>query len=353
MDRSRQFLKDICESIGPSGYEQDTARLWRDYLKDIAELDSDVNGNMIAILNKGAEYKVMLAGHIDEIGFMVRYIDKDGFLYFSPIGGIDPSLVLGQRVKIKGAGGEVAGVVGRKPIHLMERDELGKAVKWENLYIDIGVSSKAEAETMVMIGDVAVPWVEFWEIGKDRIVSKALDDRAGAYVVARVIELLSERKDELNVAVFGVATVQEEIGLRGAKTSSYQINPQVGIAIDVTFATDYPLIEKKKTGEIRLGAGPVIARGPNINPKLFNKLVSIAEDKGITYQIEGIPRATGTDANSIQITRSGICTGLVSVPLRYMHSPVEMASFSDLEATAILLAEFILSLTGQEDWRVC
>ncbi len=344
------FLKALCIEAGPSGYEADVSRIWADYVKSFASITTDVHGNTIAVLNPAAERKIMLSGHIDEIGFMIRYIDKDGFLYFGPIGGIDTNLIPGQRVKIKTGRGIVKGVIGKKPIHLMEREELSKCAKIDSLYIDIGARNKDEALSMVSIGDVAVPYVEFWQIENNRIVSKALDDRAGAYVVARILESLKDR--EIKVAVYGVASVQEEIGLRGARTSAYGIDPDIGIAIDVTFATDHPGVDEKKIGEIKLGKGPVIARGPNINPVLFEAVKRVADEKQIPYQVEGIPRATGTDANSIQITRSGVCTGLISIPLRYMHTPVEMVDFTDLENTVRILAEFIAGLDGSEDWRV-
>ncbi len=343
----KEFLKSLCEAVGPSGREMEPIGIWRDYVSRFAEVKVDVHGNAIGILNPGSKVRVMISGHIDEIGFMIRYIDKDGFLYFSPIGGIDPNLVPGQRVKIRTRQGVVKGVIGKKPIHLMEREELQKCAKMDTLFIDIGVRDKESAQKLVEIGDVAVPWVEFWEMG-EHVVSKALDDRSGSYVVARVLELLKDR--ELNVSVYGVATVQEEIGLRGAKTSAFGIDPTIGIAVDVTFASDHPGVDEKKVGEIKLGSGPVIARGPNISPKLFERVREIAKQNQIPFQIEAIPRATGTDANPIQVTRSGVVAGLVSIPLRYMHTPVEMANFTDIENTAMLLAEFISALSGKEDW---
>ena len=344
-----KFLEDLCSAVGPSGYEEEAVSIWKEYVSRFAEVRGDVHGNAIACVNPGREVKVLITGHIDEIGFMIRYVDENGFLYFSPIGGIDPNLVPGQRVKIKTANGFIKGVIGKKPIHLMEREELQKCAKIDTLFIDIGAENKESALKMVEIGDVAVPWVEFWEVN-ERVVSKALDDRSGAYVVARVLEVLSER--DLNVSVYGVATVQEEIGLRGAKTSAFGIDPQVGIAVDVTFATDYPGVEKKKVGEVTLGKGPVIARGPNISPIVFKRLKEVAELQEIPYQVEGIPRATGTDANSIQLTRAGVATGLVSIPLRYMHTPVEMADFRDLENCVRLIADFVSAISGEEDWTL-
>ncbi len=343
----KDFLRSLCEAVGPSGREVDPVVIWREYVSQFAEVKVDLHGNAIGLVNPNCDVRVMISGHIDEIGFMITYIDKDGFLYFSPVGGVDPNLVPGQRVKIRTRSGLVRGVIGKKPIHLMEREELQKCEKIENLFIDVGIRDRDRVKSLVEIGDVAVPWVEFWEMG-ECIVSKALDDRSGAYVVARVLEELSKKK--LNVSVYGVASVQEEIGLRGARTSAFGIDPTIGIAVDVTFATDYPGIEKKKIGEINLGSGPVIARGPNVNPKLFERIKKTAEENSIPYQIEAIPRATGTDANPIQLTRSGVATGLISIPLRYMHTPVETVNFNDIELTVKLLVEFISGLTGNEDW---
>ncbi len=343
----KELLKALCEAVGPSGAEAEPISIWRDYVSRFAEVKTDLHGNAIAVLNPGCKVRVMISGHIDEIGFMIRYVDKDGFLYFSPVGGVDPNLIPGQRVKIRTKNGVVKGVIGKKPIHLLKKEELSKCPEVESLFIDIGVGSKEDALKVVEIGDIAVPWVEFWEV-QGKVVSKALDDRSGAYVTARVLEMLSQRS--LSVTVYGVASVQEEIGLRGAKTSAFGIDPTVGIAVDVTFASDYPGMDEKKVGEIKLGKGPVIARGPNVNPKLFERLREVADLKGIPCQVEAIPRATGTDANSIQLTRSGVATGLVSIPLRYMHTPVEMAEFADIERTAELIAELVADLSGEEDW---
>lgn len=250
-------------------------------------------------------------------------------------------LVSGQRVKIKTKNGNILGVIGKKPIHLLEEEERKRIDKINDLWIDIGAESEAEAKAMVDIGDVAVIDAGFGTLCSDRIVGRGLDDKAGVFVVAEVLKSIS--KENFDACLFGVATVQEEIGLRGAKTSAYGISPDIGIAIDVTFATDFPTMDKKKTGDIKIGSGPVIARGPNINSKIFDLLVSAAKEKNIPYQIEAIPRATGTDANVIQLTKSGVATGLVSIPLRYMHTPVEVISLKDLENTITLLKQFILN----------
>ncbi len=338
---SLQFLKKLIGTISPSGFEEEAVNLWKKEVEEFAEkTEIDINGNGIAILNEGREPKIMLAGHVDEVGFMAKFIDKDGYIYFSTIGGVDPHLIPGQRVRIKTKSGEILGVIGKKPIHLLEEEEKKKISKIEELWIDIGAKTEEEAKSKVCIGDVAVCNVGFDTLNSDRIVARGFDDKAGVFIITELLKSLSKKR--FDASLYGVVTVQEEIGLRGAKTSAYGISPDIGIAIDVAFATDFPTINKKKTGDVKIGNGPVIARGPNINPKIFDLLLNIAKKENIPYQIEAIPKATGTDANVIQLTKSGVAAGLVSIPLRYMHTPVEVVSIKDLENTSNLLESFIL-----------
>ena len=340
---SLDFLKGLMETISPSGFEEEASKLWRERTKKfVGEIKSDIHGNSIAILDGDKRMKVMLAGHIDEVGYMVKYIDKDGYLYFSTIGGIDLHLVPGERLWLKTKKGKILGVIGKKPVHLLEDEEKKKVCKIEELWIDIGVKDAKEAKAILDIGDPAVPAVGFERLRNDLVVARGFDDKAGAFVVSEVLRLLS--KEKIKTSVYGVATVQEEIGLRGAKTSAYGISPDIGIAIDVTFATDFPGMDKRKVADINIGGGPVIARGPNINPRIFNLLVDVAKKEGIPYQVEAISRGTATDANVIQLTKAGVATGLVSIPLRYMHTPVELISLKDLENTSRLLKAFILNL---------
>lgn len=346
---SVEFFKNLSNSFSPSGFEEDAMKVWKQRTKSfVDEVKTDVHGNSIGVLNKDGSPKVMLAGHIDEIGYMVKYIDKEGFIYFSTIGGIDLHLVPGERVWIKTKKGIVLGVIGKKPIHLIEREEREKVAKIDQLWIDIGAKNEKEVRSKVSTGDPAVPAVGFEVLNGNMVVGRGFDDKAGAFVVSETLRLLSSKKPK--ASVFGTATVQEEIGLRGAKTSAYGISPDVGIAIDVTFATDFPSVEKKRVGDIKMGEGPVIARGPNINPKVFNLLVKTAKEEKIPYQIEGAPRATGTDANVIQLTKAGVATGLVSIPNRYMHTPVELVNLKDLENIAKLLCSFILRLNKKSDF---
>ena len=343
MDKeSFKFLKDLVESVSPSGYEEEAAILWKDYVSRFTEkVRVDIHGNVIASVGGGGP-KVMLCGHIDEIGYMVKYIDDNGYLYFSSIGGIDTALLGGRKVIIKTSKGRVIGVIGKKAIHLQTKEEASKSLKTSDFWIDIGAKDKKQAQEMVKIGDVAVPYVQLSELHNNLISSKSLDDKTGAFVSAEALKRLS--KEKLPAEVFSVATVQEEIGLRGARTSAFGISPEIGIAIDVTFATDHPGGEKKRVGDIALGKGPVLAKGPNINPKVFSLLQNAAEAKRIPYQIEAISSATGTDANVIQLTKSGVAAALISIPCRYMHTPAEVVSTEDMDNAVALIAEFVSSL---------
>jgi endoglucanase len=291
---------------------------------------------------------VMLAGHIDEIGFMVTYVTEDGYCAFAPIGGHDPQILPGARVHVHTKEGPLLGVLGRLPIHLLEEDDRKKVVKMDRMFIDLGMSAD-EVKKRVRIGDPVTYGVGLERLGDTMAVSRAFDDKMGAFVAAEVLRLVKEAggaKGDLIAA----ATVQEEIGLRGGTTSAYSQDPVVGIAIEVTHATDYLDVDKRKFGEIVCGKGPAISRGANINPKVFELLCEAAEAEKVPYQVEGAPRGTGTDANAIQISRGGKAAGLVSVPLRYMHTPTEVLSLEDVENAARLLAAFVLRLEPGTDF---
>ena len=341
------FLKAIEETPSVSGFEQPVGQIIRKYVKPFADdVRTDVHGNTIVSLNPSGKPRVMLAGHYDQIGLMVRYITDEGFIYFSAVGGIDATVLPGSAVTIHTRNGPVAGVIGRKPFHLMKPEERGQGkVEFTDLWIDIGVPNKAEALKKVAIADPVTYRLGLERLGEDLITSPGLDDKVGAFVVMETLRLLAERKPKC--AAFGVATVQEEIGLRGARTSCYDLDPLVGIAVDVTHATDNPGADKRMAGECALGKGPVIDRGPNINPVLGNLLIDTAEKKKIPYQIGAAPGATGTDANAIQISRSGVAAALVSIPNRYMHTQVEVVSLTDLENCAKLLAETLARIDAK------
>jgi tetrahedral aminopeptidase len=291
---------------------------------------------------------VMLAGHCDQIGLIVQYIDSDGFLYIQSIGGWDPQILVGQRMTVWADGGPIAGVIGKKPIHLLTDEERKQVPKFKDLWLDIGAKNKEEAEGLARVGDPVTVELAYRELRNDRAISSAMDDKCGMWVVMEALRRIDAAK--LGWAVYGVSTVQEEVGLRGARTSAFGIDPHVGVAVDVTHATDCPTIEKKEEGDIGLGKGPVIERGPNMNPKVVRRLFEIAKAHEIPVQVSASGKATGTDANSIQVSRAGVATGLVSIPNRYMHSPVEMISLEDIDQAANLLARFCESLTGEEDF---
>lgn len=352
MEKERvEFLRRCMETVCPSGFEEEISHVWRKEADRFAERTwADSHGNSFAVVNEGGTPRVMLAGHADEIGLMITYIDDNGYLSFAGIGGWDPQVLPGQRVWIQGMTGPILGVIGRKPIHLLEEEERKKVVKIEDLWIDIGAKDKEDVASLVEIGDPAVLDYSFAELRNDLVVSRGFDDRVGAFLVLEAARLVAAMNPK--ASVYAVATVQEEVGLRGARTSAFGIDPQVGIAVDVGFATDTPGMdkEKKKVGEVTMGKGPIIARGPNINPKLFKLFVETAKEKKIPYQIEGAPRGTGTDANAIQLCRAGVATGLISVPNRYMHSPCEIVHLGDLENIARLIAHTVVRIDERTDF---
>jgi len=350
IDSAREFFKDILETPSPSGYEQPVQQIVRNYAKDFADrIDSDSHGNLIAVKNPDAPLRVMFAGHCDQIGLIVQFIDENGFLYIQPIGGWDPQQLIGQRLTVWTTDGPVKGVIARKPIHLLTEEERKQVPKIKDLWIDIGAASRDDAVKKVRVGDPVTFCLSLEMLSEDLANSPGMDDKTGLWVVIEALRRTTT--DQLSCAVYSVSTVQEEIGLRGARTSAYGINPQIGIAVDVTHATDCPTVDKKSEGEVDLGGGPVITRGPNCNPRIVDRLVDVAKQQGIDYQLAAIGRATPTDANSLQVTRSGVATGLVSIPNRYMHSAVETISLADIDQAANLLAGFALSIRPDETFN--
>jgi len=347
--QSHEFLRRILSIPSPSGFEAEAQRAFLDYVGPFAdEVKTDVHGNAIGVLNPKGSVRVMLAGHADQVGLMVRYISDNGFLYFDQIGGLDPMLLPGQRVVVHTPSGARKGVIGRKPIHLMETEDRNKIPKMREMWIDIGAENKKNAQKLVSVGDPVTFDVAVCELAGGNTISAGFDDKAGVFVIAEALRLLAARR--VKAAVYAVATVQEEVGLRGARTSCFGIDPQVGIAVDVTFASDQPEVEKKAVGDIRLGAGPVIEKGPNFNPVLVERLISAAKRKKIPHQIGAAARPPGTDANAMQISRAGVATALVSVPNRYMHTVVEMVRLSDMEHCAQLIAETVAGLDKDVDF---
>ncbi len=342
------FLKQLLSTPGPSGDEEAAARVWRADARAFADsVYADVSGNSYAVL-EGPGPRVLLAGHIDEIGVMVTHIDDQGFLFFGAIGGWDAQVLVGQRVRLLGLGGELIGVIGKKPIHLLKSEDRSRASTLEQLWIDIGVASRDEALAHVRVGTVGVIDAPLYELPGRRLVSRSLDDRVGAFVVLEALRLLSQDRPQAHVAA--VATAQEEITFAGAMTAAYSFDPQVAIAVDVTFATDHPDSDKRQHGDVRLGGGPVLSRGSANSPLVFRRLVEVAEREQIAYALQMSPRYSGTDADAIHKARGGIATGVVSLPTRYLHSPNEMVSLDDVTQAARLIAAFVRSIAGEGEF---
>ena len=341
--QSQDFLKRILTTPSVTGFEEPVQGVVRDYVASFADsVRTDIHGNVIAARNSDAPFRVMLAGHCDQIGLIVNYIDKEGFIYVLTVGGWDIQNLVGVRVKIWSGNGPIDGIIGKKPIHLMDDEDRKKVPKIRDIWIDIGAKDQEEAAQMVSVGDPITVELEYRDLRNNMIAAPATDDKAGVWVVMEALRRMDAAK--LNVGVFAVSTVQEEIGVRGAITSAFGIDPHVGIATDVTFATDCPTVEKKENGDVKLGGGPVLTRGPNITTKLANALVEVAKQHEIPVQIVAEGKVTGTDARAIQVNRSGVATALISIPNRYMHTPVEMISLLDIDHAADLMARYCESI---------
>ncbi len=348
-DASYEFFKRLLSTPGPSGYEGAAAEAWREEARRFAEVRGDRMGNSLATIGAGGAPRVMLAGHIDEIGVIVTHIDEGGRLRFTGIGGWDPQVLVGQRVRLRTQGGEVVGVIGKKAIHLMEPEERKKASQIKGLWIDIGAKDAEEAKGMVRVGDSGVLDQPLVELPNGRVVSRSVDNRMGAFVVLEALRLLSE-EEGLAAEVIAVACVQEEIGLYGARGAAFGLDPHAAVAVDVTHATDTPGISKDENGDHELGSGPVLARASNLSPLVSDGLIAAAEAAEIPYTLQADSRSTGTDADAIQFQRAGIATGLVSCPNRYMHSPNEMVAVEDVENCARVIAAYIKGLDADTDF---
>ena len=349
---SLTFLKTLLDTPGPSAFEAAPARVWRTEAERFAgSVRADVAGNSFATLNGDGRPRVMFAGHIDEIGIMVSHIDDDGYISFDTIGGWDHQVFVGQRVQMLGREGPVAGVVGKKAIHLMEKDDREKVSKVEELWIDIGAAGRAEAERRLRIGDPGVLAAGVLEFPNGRLVSRCIDNRIGAFVVLEALRQLADGPRPA-ASVTAVATTREEIAATGggARSSAATLEPDVAIVVDVTHATDYPGIDKRRHGDYRLGGGPVLSRGASVSEIVFERLAEAADAEGIPYAIEAASRDTHTDAEAIFNAHRGVATALVSVPNRYMHSPNEMIAIDDLDRTARLLAAFVRRLAADTDF---
>lgn len=346
-----ETLRKLLTAPGPSGYEQAPAAVFREAAAAFAEITYDTVGSSVArVKGTGDGPFVAVVGHIDEIGLIVHHIDDDGYLWFTGVGGWDPVILVGQRVEISTRDGRVPGVVGKKPIHLLKEDERKKVPELKNLHIDIGAKDGGDARSMVRVGDVAVIAGEPAELPNNRVISRSMDNRLGCYVAFEAARLVAEAGGAPG-DVAGVAVTQEEITFAGAHTTAYTLRPDIAVVVDVTFATDAPGTDEKELGSHKFGSGPVIQRGSTLDPTVYDLMQAAADAEGIPYTVFASARYTGTDADAFHRSRGGIPTAVVSIPLRYMHSPVEMVQLDDVENAAKLIAAFARRLEPGLDLR--
>jgi putative aminopeptidase FrvX len=346
MDESRiAFLRRLIASPSPSGFEQPVQQVIREEIQQYAdEVRTDVHGNVIAALNPAGHPRVMLTAHCDELGFLIRYIDERGFLYFAPIGGYDPSTLPGERVHVHTPTGPVLGIIGRKGVHLMDGEERGKAPRLSEMWIDIGVSGKEEALKLVSPGSIATRAAQLELFGENLVVSRALDDKSGIFTIVEAMRRLHAQREKLKASVYVVSAVQEEIGGRGAATSAFSIDPLIALAVDTIWTSDHPDTSRHEIGEISLNGGPALTVGGFVNPRVYQLLVAAANEAGIAYQLDPEAGATSTDNDPVRLIRAGIATALVNIPSRYMHTASEVVALKDLDQIAELLTRFVLSL---------
>jgi endoglucanase len=345
------FLKRLLDAPGPSGFETLAARSWRGYAETFADrVTADVAGNSIAEVNPKGSPTILLDGHIDEIGVIAQYIDDDGFIYIAPIGGWDPQVLVGQRIRFLTAAGDVIGVVGRRPVHLIKTEDRDKGVKFTELWVDIGARNRAEVEGSVAVGDPGVIDSRSHDFPGNRLVSRSIDDRIGAFAVLEALRRYAKHPGTARVVA--AATTQEEIAWTGggALVAANAVRPRMAIVVDVTTATDHPDIEKKEVGDHKLGSGPVLSRGALLSPVVFELLRGAARARNIPFTVHAVGRDTSTNAEAIHIAQEGVATALVSIPNRYMHSPNEMVSLDDVDSTAELVAEVCRMVDGKTDF---
>jgi putative aminopeptidase FrvX len=344
-------FRRLLTAPGPSGYEQAAAAVFREAAGAFAEVTHDTVGSTVALVpGTAGGPSLAVVGHIDEIGLIVHHIDDEGFLWFTGVGGWDPMILVGQRLEVATRAGPVPGVVGKRPIHLLKDDDRKKVPRIEELHIDIGAANGDEARALVRVGDVAVIAGEPRELPNGRVLSRALDNRVGCYVALEAARRVAEAGGAPG-DVYAVAVAQEEITFGGSRTTAYSLRPDLAVAVDVTFETTPPGHEEKELGRHQFGSGPVITRGSTLDPRLFELLHEAAEAEGIPFTLTATARATGTDADALHISRAGIPTALVGVPLRYMHSPVELVQLGDVTDAARLIAAFARRLPADLDLR--
>jgi putative aminopeptidase FrvX len=343
------LLNRLLTAPGPPGHEDAPAAIWREAAGEFAdEVTLDPMGTSVARVNGRSDHPLLaVVGHVDEIALLVSHISEQGFLHVVQSGGWDPQVLVGQRVEVLTRSGPISGVIGRKPIHVLDPEERKKAVELKGLHVDIGVRDGEEARSLVREGDPIVIAAEPVELRGDRIVSRSLDNRLGIYVALEVARRVSESGGG-GGPVAGVAAVQEEIGAHGAQAMAYGLQPDLAVVVDVTHATDAPGVDANELGEHGLGSGPVITRGAVVSRPLNDLLDEAAESVGIECTTEAAGSATRTDADSIHLSRGGVPTAVVSIPLRYMHSPVELVELGDVEATIAVIAAMALRLEADQ-----
>jgi putative aminopeptidase FrvX len=352
-EQSLTFLKTLVNTPSPVGHEARGQKVWLEYVQPFAEETfSDAYGNCVAVLNKGGSPRLMMAGHADEIAMAVNYINEDGYVYVRKMGGVDAAITKAQRVVIHTRSGPVKGVVGNVAPHLQKEEKDPKPPKIHDLFVDIGVASRKEAEKVIRIGDPITLADEFDILRGDLAVARAFDNRIGTFAVAEALRLLKESKAKLQAEICAVSNVQEEVGLLGARQIAYSLKPDVALVVDVTHATDYPTVNKPQHGDVKVGAGPTITHGGCNHPEVVARLEQVAKAKKIQLQHEAMSSTSGTDTDAIFWTRGGIASALISLPNRYMHSPVEVVSLADLEKIPELFAAFAQSLKTGEEFKV-
>jgi tetrahedral aminopeptidase len=346
-DEQLAFLTRLVETTGPSGYEEHAQQVWRERVESAAmDVATDSMGNAVAVLNSSGAPRILLDAHIDEIGFLISDIDEDGFLYFSPIGGFDGETLVGNRVRILASGGPVLGVIGR-PWARRLLEESKRPLTLRELWIDIGATSREEAESLVRVGDAGGRAAGLARLHGNRLVANSFDDRVGVYVVAEVLRVLSH--ETLVPAVIGASVVQEEIGLRGATVAAYGTQADIGIAVDISPALDKPGVHTPENLRGIVGEGPILGRGPVNNPRLFDMLEAAARAEGVRYQVQAVPSTHGTDTLAMQVSRTGMATALISIATRYAHTASEIVSIDDVDGCVTILTRFIRDLPRDVD----
>ncbi|MGM0545723.1 MAG: M42 family metallopeptidase [Bacteroidota bacterium] len=354
-ESEKEFLEELLVTPSPTGFESAGQQVWTEYVDDFAdEVQADAYGSACAKLNTSFDVAtVMLEAHCDEIGMIVQHITDDGYIYVNKLGGSDSTIARAKRVNIHARNGIVSGVTGNTAIHLQDKKNGGgEQPKWKDIYVDIGVSSREEALKLVQVGD-PITYADDYDYLSDEIISgRALDNRIGGFMIAQVLKRLKEQRDKLNVNVVALNSVQEEVGGYGARMMSYRIDPDAALVTDVTHATDTPGIDHKEHGLVKLAQGPSIQHGGANHPRIVEFIEEVAENNEIELQHEATSVRTGTDTDSIFYQKSGIPSALISLPLRYMHSPVETASFKDIEALINLMTESVLSMAPDQTFQI-